>query len=108
SDYRDFAPDVDVTAPINHVSSQANNAQLSARGLHNAKITVHSNNNWNTSRGHFIDTAILDSYLFASLKSKPLGNEVTISGLGDIPNGQEVTLTLWGTGDSENSDTNSL
>ncbi|MGJ8641188.1 MAG: hypothetical protein ACSHYA_17490 [Opitutaceae bacterium] len=103
SDYQRLAPDVDPAAIVNPVSSGANDASLKAIGLNDVKITVSSTQNWNTIRGHFTDTAILDSYIFAPVTSEPLEQEVVISGLNEIADGQEVTVTIWGVGDGKDS-----
>ena len=56
----------------------------------------------NTNKGNFNGDGILGDYRFRS--GAQVGN-VTVGGLGAVPTGENITITLWGVGDTNDSDT---
>ncbi len=106
SNFRDVDPDVFENAPVNRISAGMESEVLLAEGLSGVTINVarKSNLDWNTSKGHFKSTPILDSYLYSDSEANSLSYNVSVSGFDEIPVGQKVTITMWGVGDTSNSD----
>jgi PKD repeat protein len=95
---------VNSSAVVNFINT-ANPISVPLVGTNIAGVTFsHTGGNgiFSTGNGGFVDDVpILDGYIFESSVN---GSTATINGLGDIPAGTPMTLTLWGTGDTPNSD----
>ncbi|MGL4398473.1 MAG: malectin domain-containing carbohydrate-binding protein, partial [Luteolibacter sp.] len=97
---------VDPSAPINLVTVANPAAPIALTGTNITGVTftnTGANGLFGTNNGGFIDNVpLLSAYLFEQSVD---GSTATIAGLGGIPAGTPMTLTLWGTGDTPNSDT---
>ncbi|ADE54577.1 hypothetical protein [Coraliomargarita akajimensis] len=106
SDYQALAPDVQPSAPVNVANHGTNQKLLKAIGIDGVTVSLSpGSNTWNTDVGLFADTPILDSYMYVKGEKGALSQTLTLEGLNDIPEGQIVTVTIWGTGDTDGSDT---
>lgn len=93
--------------PINVVTdSTPTNLSLSANGLTGVTVTqTNASGPFNTNKGSWNGTAILDGYVYSNTQLSSANHPVlTLSGLGDILEGDVVTLTLWAVGDTADSD----
>lgn len=99
-------PNVHPSASVNVVTTANPAAPIALAGTNITGVTyTHTGANglFATSNGGFVDgVPLLDAYLFETAAN---GSTATIAGLGEIPAGTPITLTLWGTGDTPNSDT---
>ena len=108
SDFATADPDVSLGATVNVLSNSAANAvALQASGINGVTLTNSgSANSYNTNKGSYDGTVLLDGYFYETASFGAAGDsETTIAGLGEIATGSTVRLTLWGVGDTSNSDT---
>ncbi len=98
-------PNVNPAATVNLITA-SNPTALPLTGTNITGVTfttTGANGIFSTGNGGFVDgVPLLDGYIFEGGVN---GATSTINGLGDIPAGTPITLTLWGTGDNANSDT---
>lgn len=98
ADYNAYDSDVDLGATVNELAGGQSGTSVVATGL--AGVTVSDSrfawSDWTTDKGQWVDTPILDSYLYNA-------GTVTIAGFDEINAGQTITLTLFGAGDADPS-----
>lgn len=99
-------PNVNSVAVVNLITDANPTSPVALTGTNITGVTftnTGANGIFSTGNGGFVDgVPLLDGYIFESSVN---GSTATINGLGGIPAGTPVTLTLWGTGDTPNSDT---
>jgi cytochrome c len=96
---------IDPLAVVNVVTAANPTSPIALTGTNISGVTftnTGANGLFATNTGFINNVQVLDAYLFESSVG---GSTTTIAGLGGIPAGTPITLTLWGTGDTVNSDT---
>ena len=97
---------VNSTAVVNLITTGNPVSPIALTGTNITGVTytnTGADGTYSTGNSGFVDgVPLLDGYIYESSVN---GSTATISGLGGIPAGTPITLTLWGTGDTPNSDT---
>lgn len=107
SSFQAVDPDVSLTAPVNTVTTR-NGTGISLQGEGVTGVTLSLSGSsvpFNTDKGSYVGQAIVDSYFYEGADFGASGDgQLVIAGLGDIDDGQTIRLTLWGVGDTADSD----
>ncbi|MGJ8652538.1 MAG: hypothetical protein ACSHX8_04645 [Opitutaceae bacterium] len=100
SDFQTEESRLPADTPVNHVTHrQLKDKALGVFGDSKIRISATDvGNSYDTDKGKWLEDPILNGYLYVRGTSS-----FTISNLNMIPIGAEITLTLWGVGDTPGS-----
>ncbi|GHC40248.1 ThuA domain-containing protein [Roseibacillus persicicus] len=81
-------------------------AEVAATGITGVTVTnVGGNGSYNTNKGDYVGAAITGSYLYETAAfADAADSTLTIAGLGEVEEGSPMKLTLYGVGDTGESD----
>ncbi|MBK1834777.1 ThuA domain-containing protein [Roseibacillus ishigakijimensis] len=103
ADFAEADPAVALSAPVNEITSNpSGGVALAATGLSGLTFSNESAGIHTTNKGLLDDLPIFDGYLHTG--SSSAGRTATLAGLEGIATGSPITLTLWGVGDTPESE----
>ncbi|MGJ8671738.1 ThuA domain-containing protein [Rubritalea sp.] len=98
---------VSSSATVNVITTKAPSAQaVTADGLSGVTVSNSGSSGIHTAdKGDYEGQAIVDSYIYeAHDYGTSDDSQLTIDGLNDVAAGNEIKLTLWGVGDTDDAD----
>ncbi|MGJ8652500.1 MAG: ThuA domain-containing protein [Opitutaceae bacterium] len=107
ADFAAVESGVSLTAPVNVITAKdPGGLAVTAEGISGVTISnTGSSGVHNTDKGDYVGEPIVDSYIYeAHAFGTGTDSQFTIDGLGDVDAGDEIRLTLWGVGDTADSD----
>ncbi|MDP0489958.1 MAG: ThuA domain-containing protein [Verrucomicrobiota bacterium JB023] len=104
TDFAQGDSSIQPTAPVNVIIGNPGDPEdLLATTLEGATLQNDDAGSYSTNKGSFDDVPILDGYLHTGRLEAP--RTATLAGLDQLADGAPITLTLWGVGDTPDSDT---
>ncbi|MFC5049708.1 ThuA domain-containing protein [Rubritalea spongiae] len=107
SDFAAADSGVSASAPVNIITSaNPSNQAVTAEGLSGLSVSnTGGAGRYTTNKGNYVGNAIVDSYIYdGDAFGSTSDSQLTINGLDAIEDGDEIKLTLWGVGDTDDSD----